>query len=140
LKSGAANLVAVSHVEEVGMGPVEAVTTCLQKYVGFGGRAGRAEFWWFFLFYLVAVLIGYAIDAAVGAGGILYVVVTLGLILPTIAVEFRRLHDTGRSGWWILITLIPLIGSIWLLVLFASRGDPAPNKYGDPPSAAMAPA
>lgn len=120
------------------MGPVEAVKTCLQKYVGFGGRASRPELWWFLLFYVLAELVAFAIDAAAGSPGIIYAIVALGLVLPGFSAEFRRLHDTGHSGWWLFITLIPLIGGIWLIVLLASKGDPAANKYGDPPSTARA--
>lgn len=113
------------------MGPIAAVKTCLSKYVGFGGRAGRSEFWWFFLFYLIAAVVALSIDASARGGGIIYAIVVLGLVLPLLSAEFRRLHDTGHSGWWLFITLIPLIGTIWLLVLLASRGDQAPNKYGN---------
>jgi uncharacterized membrane protein YhaH (DUF805 family) len=120
------------------MSPVEAVQTCLRKYVGFSGRASRPEFWWFFLFIIVVDSIAYGVDAAAGARGILYAIVALALVLPSLAAEFRRLHDTGHSGWWLLIVLIPLIGTIWLIVLLASKGDAGPNKYGAPPVPAPA--
>jgi uncharacterized membrane protein YhaH (DUF805 family) len=119
------------------MGPVDAVQTCLRKYVGFSGRASRAEFWWFFLFYVVVLLVVYAIDSAAKASGILYAIVALGFFLPTLAVEIRRLHDTDHSGWWLLIALIPLIGTIWLIILWASQGTVGQNKHGDPPTMAI---
>jgi uncharacterized membrane protein YhaH (DUF805 family) len=114
------------------MGPVEAVQTCLRKYIDFSGRAARPEFWWFFLFYILAAIVIGAIDAAIGTYPLLYVIVALGLFLPALAAQIRRLHDTDRSGWWVLIGLIPLIGTIWLLVLLASQGTAGPNRYGPP--------
>jgi uncharacterized membrane protein YhaH (DUF805 family) len=113
------------------MGPVEAVQTCFRKYVDFSGRATRPEYWWFFLFDIVVSVVLALVDPT----GILYLIVVLGLFLPGLTVSFRRLHDTGHSGWWILISLIPLIGAIWLLVLLVRQGDAGPNKYGPPPSA-----
>ncbi|HYN64502.1 MAG TPA: DUF805 domain-containing protein [Candidatus Limnocylindrales bacterium] len=120
------------------MGPVEAVQTCLRKYVVFSGRASRPEFWWFFLFYIVALLVVAAIDGVLKASGILYAIAALGLVLPSLAAYIRRLHDTDHSGWWILISLIPLIGAIWLIILLASTGTPGPNRFGDPPVASVA--
>ncbi|MEP6468493.1 MAG: DUF805 domain-containing protein [Chloroflexota bacterium] len=120
------------------MGPVEAVQTCLRKYVGFSGRASRPEFWWFILFYVIAAIVIVVIDLALSTYPILYLIVTLGLILPTLAAQVRRLHDTDRSGWWWFINFVPLIGGIWLIVLFAKPGTPEPNKYG--PSSSALPA
>jgi len=73
-----------------------------------------------------------AIDYALGAGGILYVLVALAMLLPNLAVLVRRLHDSGRSGWWILIALVPLIGAIVLLV-FTLQGSDPPNQWGNGP-------
>ena len=116
------------------MSPATAVKTCLRKYVDFSGRASRSEFWWFVLFYVLAGAVAFGVDAAARTPGIIYLVVVLGLVLPGLSAEFRRLHDTGRSGWWILISLVPLIGSIWLLVLLASSGHATANRYGEPPT------
>lgn len=103
-----------------------AVRTCLQKYADFGGRASRPEFWWFFAFqfgvYVVAGLLA----------GWLNLVAMLGLALPAIAVGVRRLHDTGKSGWLMLIGLIPLFGGLVLLYFAAQPGQPSANVYGNP--------
>jgi uncharacterized membrane protein YhaH (DUF805 family) len=103
-----------------------AVRTCLQKYADFGGRASRPEFWWFFAFqfgvYVVTGLLA----------GWLNLVVMLGLALPAIAVGVRRLHDTGKSGWLMLIGLIPLLGGLVLLYFAAQPGQPSANAYGNP--------
>lgn len=110
-----------------------AVKTCLQKYADFGGRASRPEFWWFFAFQLwVYVAAGFL-------GGWLYFLAMLGLALPAIAVGVRRLHDTGKSGWLMLIALIPLLGGLILLYFAAQPGQPSPNAYGDPVASAREP-
>lgn len=113
----------------------EAVRTVLtERYADFSGRAQRSEYWWFVLFYfLVALAVG-----AIGAisetlGGILNVVVTLGLLIPSIAVAVRRFHDMDRSGWWVLLVLIPVIGTIVLLIWFTQRGTDGPNRFGPDP-------
>ena len=93
-----------------------AVRTCLSKYVDFSGRARRSEFWWFALFtFLVGIVTG-VIDSILGTdydnstGGLVNSLGSLALLLPSLAVAVRRLHDTGRSGWWILLGLIPGAG------------------------------
>ena len=94
----------------------------LKKYATFAGRAQRAEYWYFVLFYILIFIGLSVIDGITGsfsaeAGmGLLGGILTLALLIPSIAVGVRRLHDTGRSGWWLLIALIPLIGAIVLLV------------------------
>jgi uncharacterized membrane protein YhaH (DUF805 family) len=109
-----------------------AVRVCLRKYADFSGRASRSEYWWFILFTLIVATIAASLDAS---GGVL-VVAWLALVIPSLAVGVRRLHDTERSGWWLLIYFIPLVGWLVLLVFLASRGDSGPNRYGAPPSAA----
>ena len=123
----------------------ESVGTVLtRKYAMFDGRARRAELWWFVLFsFLVqaAVAVLSAIiapaDGSVALGTILAAlisfIVTLGLLLPSIAVGVRRLHDIDRTGWWMLLVLIPLIGQIVLLVFFCLRGTDGPNRFGPDP-------
>lgn len=101
----------------------KAVKTCFNKYVEFKGRADRAEFWWFFLFqFVVLAIIGMVSNT-------LYVIATLALLLPGLAVGARRLHDIGKSGWFLLIGLIPLIGWLVLIYFFVQPSGPA-NEYG----------
>jgi uncharacterized membrane protein YhaH (DUF805 family) len=95
----------------------ESIRTCFTKYATFTGRATRPEFWFFALFTLIVEIVVAIIDAAIG-NTILGIIVGLALLLPTLAVSARRLHDTDRSGWWILIGIIPLIGTIILIVFY----------------------
>lgn len=124
---------------------VDAVRTCLQhKYVDFSGRAARPEFWWFFLFTILVGLVAGILDGALSlryrAGvGAFETITTLAFLLPSLAVGARRLHDISRPAWWLLLLLVPFVGSIILLVLFVfdSRGD---NQYGPRPSSPAQPA
>lgn len=106
----------------------------LKNYAGFSGRARRKEYWMFVLFNFIAALVlsglGMVIDTQIP-----YIVYLLAVLIPTLAVVFRRLHDTGRSGWWILISLVPLVGGIILLVFMASEGARETNAYGPDPKA-----
>ena len=117
------------------MGFTEAVRSVIvERYVDFQGRSPRSEFWWFALFYLLLSLVIGAVSALSDVlGGILNLVVTLGLLVPSIAVSIRRLHDTDRSGWWILLGLIPLIGTIILIVFYVQRGTDGDNRFGPDP-------
>jgi uncharacterized membrane protein YhaH (DUF805 family) len=116
----------------------EAIRSALSRYAEFSGRARRAEFWYFQLFAsvinVVIVLIGAAFDcnefAVIVAG-----LIALALILPGLGVTVRRLHDVDRSGWWIFIPLLPVVGSILLLVWECSRGTPGTNRFGPDPIA-----
>ena len=94
------------------------------------GRSRRAEFWWYFLANLI---ISVVLNILVGIASIfivLYVIYSLAVLIPGLAVGIRRLHDTDRSGWWLLIALIPIVGIIVLIVFWATDGQPAPNQYG----------
>ena len=115
----------------------EAVQTALlKKYADFQGRAARPEFWWFMLAILLATVVAALIDEFLfGGRSILETLVTLGTIVPSLSVGARRLHDTDRSGWWQLLSLIPLIGTIVLIVWWAQPGNAGPNRFGPPPSA-----
>ena len=107
----------------------------LKKYAVFSGRARRKEFWMYILFYfIIAVVLG-IIDGVIGTGGILGGLYGLALLVPTLAVSVRRLHDTNRSGWFILIGLIPLIGWIILLVFYCMDSQAGDNQYGPYPKA-----
>ena len=105
----------------------------LKKYAEFDGRARRQEYWMFQLFNIIVTVAIMFIDIFVGTGGILYLAYSLGVLLPSIGVSIRRLHDTDRTGWWILVALIPLIGGIWLLVLMVLDGTRGSNQYGADP-------
>ena len=112
----------------------------LKKYMVFSGRAHRREFWFFALVCSVVALALFAIDVATDtydreAGlGLLTGIFLLATLLPSIAVGVRRLHDTGKSGWWWLISLIPFVGSIILLIMCAQPGEAGSNQYGPDPS------
>ena len=117
-----------------------AVKTCFNKYVTFAGRASRTEFWYFFLFVLIGNLITVVLDQAVFPGNMISPLNSIfGLVtfLPGLAVSVRRLHDIDRSGWWLLIAFIPLIGVIVLIVWYCMAGGSGANRFGaDPLSAA----
>jgi uncharacterized membrane protein YhaH (DUF805 family) len=120
------------------MGFADAVRTVLSKYATFDGRARRSEFWWFYLASFLASVVAAIIDAAigsdVGAGtGVVGLLLSLALLIPGLAVGARRLHDTGRSGWWQLIALVPLVGIILLIVWWATDGHRSPNQHGPSP-------
>ena len=99
----------------------ESIQTCFRKYADFTGRASRPEFWWFVLFLFVAGIVAATIHQA------LYWVFWLATLLPAIAVTARRLHDTNRSGWWQLISFVPLIGTIVLIVFLVQPAQTASN-------------
>ncbi|MEE8339241.1 MAG: DUF805 domain-containing protein [Xanthomonadales bacterium] len=111
----------------------------LKKYAVFNGRARRKEYWFFYLFYLIIFIVLAFLDGVTGSFnesigiGMLSGIFILAMIIPGLAVSVRRLHDTDRSGWWILISLIPLIGGIWFLVLMVLDGTSGQNQYGPDP-------
>lgn len=115
-----------------------AVKTCFNKYATFSGRASRAEFWWFQLFnFIISAIVGMICGFMVAATyepsyAFLSYIWAFAILLPSWAVCVRRLHDTNRSGWNLLLGLIPLVGGIILLVWFCQRGTEGPNKYGTP--------
>lgn len=125
----------------------QSVKSVFSKYATFTGRASRSEYWYFTLFNIIAivalVIISTVIGAAAGGsdgalggllvGYILYAVYGLGVLLPSLAVTVRRLHDTNNSGWLILIGLIPCIGSVVLLVFMILQGTNGENKHGNIP-------
>ena len=104
----------------------EAIKTCFRKYIDFRGRAGRPEYWWFFLFTVVVWI---------ATGWIPYIdnIVRLLFLLPLLAVGARRLHDIGMTGWWLLLALAIIIGWIPLLTMLLLPGTPGPNRYGPAP-------
>lgn len=111
----------------------DAISTCFRKYVTFSGRAARPEYWWFILFIILGGVAASIVDAAIfGSGHIdpLNGLFSLAVFLPNLAVTARRLHDTDRSGWWMLLALIPLVGLIILIVWLCGRGTPGRNRFG----------
>lgn len=111
------------------MGFADAVRSALSKYVTFSGRARRSEFWWFALFSVIVYVVAAVLDAAMGSRFV-SILASLALLLPSLAVTVRRLHDTGRSGWWVFIGIIPLIGTIALLVFECQDSQPGTNRHG----------
>jgi uncharacterized membrane protein YhaH (DUF805 family) len=111
----------------------------LKKYAVFSGRARRKEFWMFVLFNFIFSIVATLLDRVLGTGigemgqGWISVLYSLAVLIPSLAVGVRRLHDIGKSGWWLLIALIPLIGAIWLLILYIKDSQPGDNPYGPNP-------
>lgn len=115
----------------------------LKNYAVFSGRARRAEYWMFLLFNMIFAVIAAVLDNVLGltfevAGqslpyGYLYLAYALAMFIPGVAVLVRRMHDVGKSGWFLFIALIPFIGAIWLLVLACKDSQPGENEYGTNP-------
>ena len=106
----------------------------LKKYTVFNGRARRSEYWYFVLFNLIISIGLGIIDGVVGLMDFgISDVYSLGVLVPSIAVGVRRMHDVGKSGWMYFVVLIPIIGAIWLLVLFFTDSQLGSNKWGENP-------
>ena len=104
------------------MGFTEAITTCFRQYAEFNGRAARPEFWWWVLFVFLLSWVGQLISSSLGS------MLSLVTLLPSLAVAARRLHDTGRSGWWQLVGFIPLLG--WVVMIYwCVQPSQGPNHY-----------
>ncbi|MCG2595510.1 DUF805 domain-containing protein [Ramlibacter sp. XY19] len=104
----------------------EAIKACFRKYADFSGRAGRPEFWWFALFQVLVLLVAGML------GKFVHVIVVAALFVPAIAVGARRLHDIGKSGWFQLLYLIPLVGILLLIYWFVQPGEEGGNQFGSP--------
>ncbi|KPP83157.1 MAG: Integral membrane protein [Oceanicaulis sp. HLUCCA04] len=117
---------------------IEAVKSVYSNYANFQGRARRSEYWWFFLFVFIVAFILSAVETMVTGTMFLYLIFLLASIIPSIAVQVRRLHDTGRSGWWILLSFIPLVGPIVLIVFYVMDSEAGVNKYGPNPKGVIA--
>mgnify|MGYP000573615578 CR=1 FL=1 len=132
------------------MNIVGAVQSVFSNYANFRGRARRSEYWWWFLAYIIIIFVlGFVERAVLGSGssevstgagevsasfnaGILSGLFMLASIIPSIAVAVRRLHDIDRSGWWLLISFVPLIGALLLLYWYVQPGTPGANRFGEP--------
>ena len=122
------------------MGFMDAVkNVLLNNYVNFDGRASRSEYWWWVLATIPMSFPFFILDVTVFGWGIedptwFQNIFAVAIFLPALGVAFRRLHDSGRSGWWLLIGLIPCVGFIVLIVFLAQDGEPYPNQYGEVPT------
>lgn len=105
----------------------------LKQYADFNGRARRQEYWMFVVFNIIFSIIAGALDAAIGTWGAIGGLYGLAVLIPSIAVSVRRLHDIGKSGWMLLVGFIPVIGFIWLIILLATDSISGSNQYGDNP-------
>jgi uncharacterized membrane protein YhaH (DUF805 family) len=112
----------------------DAYLKMLNNYFGFEGRATLGEFWKPFAINVVIGIIFFIVDSIFHPFVIVADLFDLAILFPGLALLFRRLHDTGRTGWWWLIGIIPLVGWIAIIYLAAQPGDPAPNQYGAPPA------
>ena len=114
------------------MGFSEAINTCFAKYATFSGRATRPEYWYWVLFTVVVGFVLGIVQFAVWrmGGQILDLLFNVAILIPSIAVGVRRLHDLDRSGWWLLLVLVPLVGAIILIVWMCTRGTPGANRFG----------
>lgn len=114
----------------------EAVMRALTvNYCNFNGRASRSEFWWFCLFSLiVGVVVCVVFSFSETATTVVSTIVNLALLLPGLGLAVRRLHDIGKSGWWIFLGLIPLVGAIILIIWYCKESDPQSNMYGPEPN------
>ena len=124
----------------------QSISTCFSKYVDFSGRAPRSEFWWWQLFFFLTLFLTNFADILIfGIPSYDYIVYywwytpsaspltimwILITFLPTIAVDIRRLHDAGYSGWYYLVSFIPIIGIFWLILLWLLKSEEKDNKYG----------
>ena len=113
---------------------------CLKQYADFNGRARRKEYWMFALFNFIFIFITSILDFIIGLNNLIFVGIgpfyflyTIAVIVPGLAVGIRRLHDVGKSGWYILLALIPIIGWIWVFVLFVTDSQEGENEYGPDP-------
>ena len=112
----------------------------LRRYAEFSGRSQRKEYWMFFLFQIIVVVVLGIIEGALGLTGMvagaygpLTALFWLAVLIPGIAVGIRRLHDTDRSGWWLLLAFVPIVGAIVLIVFFVTDGTRGPNRFGADP-------
>jgi len=110
----------------------QAISSGFSNYVNFSDRACRSKYWYWFLFVVLGQFVTAIVDSVIGfqlTTGIFSLVV----LLPGIAVGVRRLHDLDRTGWWLLLAFVPLIGTIILIVWFCTRGTPGANRFGPDP-------
>lgn len=120
----------------------QSISSVFNQYANFSGRASRSQYWYFVLFnFLIGCVLGFIEGLTGGFNGnpsvfwsVISTLVSLALTIPSLAVAVRRMHDIGRGGGWIFITLIPLIGWIWFIVLCCTPSDPSANRFGNVPA------
>lgn len=114
----------------------EAVVSAIQQnYCNFSGRASRSQYWWYCLFtFILTAVIGIVFCWSQNALNIVTGIVNLALLLPGLGLAVRRLHDIDKSGWWLLLAFIPLIGAIILIIWFCKDSQMEPNEYGPVPN------
>lgn len=131
--ASANNIIQQLHEKnEAQYSPFDWFLKCIKSYVNFTGRARRQEYWYFILFYLIGAIATMVLDYIFGTEVLFYALYLIGMALPQTGVSVRRLHDTGKSGWWYLISLVPIIGVILLIIWFVKEGDSLDNLYGQP--------
>lgn len=125
----------------------QAIQSCFKNYIGFEGRACRSEFWYWTLFFMIVSVATLILDSLLFTGSVmlamdslspLNTLFSLALFLPSLALIIRRLHDTGRSGWWVLPVFIPVVGIIFYIAWGAQKGDGTSNQFGANPLAPVA--
>jgi uncharacterized membrane protein YhaH (DUF805 family) len=119
------------------MGFGQAISSGFSNYVNFSDRASRSEYWFWILFIIIAEIVTSAIDYAIGAQ-VVTSLFGLATFLPSLGLAIRRLHDLDRTGWWVLIALIPIIGWIILIIWYCTRGTAGPNRFGPDPLGGVA--
>lgn len=126
------------------MSPIDYMKLALSRYADFSGRSRRMEFWMFAVMNIGASIVASILDGILGMSGMIAgaygpvsLIVGLGLLVPGIAVAVRRLHDQDKSGWWLLIALVPIIGAIALLVFYFLEGTKGDNRFGPDPKAGL---
>lgn len=126
------------------MSPIDYMKLALSRYADFSGRSRRMEFWMFAVMNIGASIVASILDGILGMSGMIAgaygpvsLIVGLGLLVPGIAVGVRRLHDQDKSGWWLLIALVPVIGAIALLVFYFLEGTKGDNRFGPDPKAGL---
>ncbi len=111
----------------------DSIKICFAKYANFSGRATRSEYWWFYLFFIVGYAVFFILSGLSDIFVIPLVLFTLAILLPSLAAAVRRLHDFNKSGWFLLISIIPLV-NLLLLYYLVQPGDVGDNQYGPPPA------
>lgn len=114
----------------------EAISSFWSNYTNFKGRARRSEYWFAYLFYILVYFGAVIVDAVIGTALIVTALWVLATFIPFLAVAIRRLHDIGRSGWFLLMGLIPFAGAIVLLIFFVEDSQKGDNAYGPSPKEA----